>query len=309
MSDSRLERDVSVGTWLDRYSAFLDSVQGLASSTRQRYLFFARRFLETRFGEGGVDWSLLSASDITSFVEREASRLRRNGRKSPGSAVRSLLRFLVIEGEIRAGFEAAVPLVPTWKQASLPRYISAAEVDRILSGCNSATPAGLRDRAIILLLSRLGLRAREVMSLRLDDLIWQDGVLIVQPGKTRRERRLPIPRDVGAALVEYLKGGRPPTADRTVFISTRPGALPFVTPSAITRIVQRLAKRVGVALPAAGAHVLRHTAATRMVRSGASFKEIADVLGHQSIDSTAIYAKLDINSLAKVALPWPGGVR
>jgi site-specific recombinase XerD len=171
-------------------------------------------------------------------------------------------------------------------------------------------PAARRDRAILLLLARLGLRASEVVALELDDLDWQAGQLRLRAGKCRRERVLPLPQEVGAALAEYLQHGRPLYPGRRVFLTLTKPAQAFSHPAAVTRIVQRNLVRARIPLGRlTGAHMLRHTAASHMVNRGASFKDVGDVLGHRSPATTGIYAKLDLDALAGVALPWIGGTQ
>jgi integrase/recombinase XerD len=166
---------------------------------------------------------------------------------------------------------------------------------------------GVRNRAILFCLARLGLRAQDVVLLCLDDVDWVEGRLTLQPGKSRRARTLPLPHDVGEALVAYLRGGRPPSPSRHVFLRSRP---PFraLASAAVWAVVRQAFTRAGVVVPpGVASHIFRHTVASQMVNQGASFKEVADVLGHQSIQTTGIYAKLDLETLAAVALPWGGG--
>jgi site-specific recombinase XerD len=201
-----------------------------------------------------------------------------------------------------------VPTVRRWKHASLPRYLTDDAVKAVLGSCDETTPNGVRDRAILLLLVRLGLRAGEVTTLALDDIDWRGGHLLVRRAKPRRERSLPLPHDVGQAIVAYLKCGRLRTPCRAVFLQARPPFEPL-TPRGVSDVAQRALARAGLSVVRPGAHVLRHTAATQMVRRGVTLKQVADVLGHASLQTTAIYAKLDLDTLARVALPWPGGTR
>lgn len=195
-----------------------------------------------------------------------------------------------------------------WKHAALPAFLSIDEVDRVLTQCRDDTPIHRRDRAILLLLARLGVRASEVAHLCLDDIDWRQGQVTIRAGKSGRERGLPLSADVGAALVAYLQDGRPKRRHRALFLQARPpyGAL---SAGAVTCLAQRALHHADVAARRPGAHVFRHSAATRMVRGGATFKQIADVLGHARIETTAIYAKLDLAALTRVALPWPGDAR
>ena len=167
----------------------------------------------------------------------------------------------------------------------------------------------MRNRAMLLLSARLGLRPGEVLKLRLEDLDWTVGSVLIRAGKTSRERVLPLPEDAGAALASYLHEARPVSAERAVFLSRWPPHPPIHGNGFMAKLVNRLLRQAGIGAPCSGAYVLRHTLATTMVRSGASFKEVADILGHGSLTTTGIYAKLDLPSLAQVALPWPGGAQ
>jgi len=293
--------------WLRDYDAHLEHVAGLALRTRQGYGHLVRRFLTAWCGMEPPDWSALTAAPITTFVRQEAATRRNAGRKQPAVAIRSFLRFLVFRGAIRPGLEAAAPSPPQWKYASLPSRLTPTDVERVLTVSHEGSAIGLRNHAILCCLARLGLRAQDVVLLRFDDVHWAEGRVTLQPGKSRRARTLPFPQDVGEALVTYIRGGRPPSASRHVFLRSRP---PFraLTSAAVWAIVRQAFTRAGIVVPpGVASHIFRHTVASQMVNQGASFKEVADVLGHQSIQTTGIYAKLELETLAAVALPWGGG--
>ncbi|MGB5830478.1 MAG: tyrosine-type recombinase/integrase [Thiohalocapsa sp.] len=295
-----------VERWLERYDTYLEQVVGAAANTRDRYETIVRRFLVGRFGAGPVSWDTLTAEELSAFVFQDVSGRRGFGRKHPAVAIRSLLRFLVFGGEVVSGLDAAIPKVPQWQHQTLPRHLSADHVTSLLASCDSTTAMGRRDRAALLLLARLGLRAGEVVQLRLDDVDWHEGQLRIRAAKTYWERRLPLTLEVGEALVAYLREGRPASAHREIFLGVRPPFAPFSGPTCVGWLVRRACRRAGFPLELqVGAHALRHTAATQMVCQGASFKAVADVLGHQSLQTTGIYAKLDLEALAQVALPWP----
>jgi integrase/recombinase XerD len=226
-----------------------------------------------------------------------------------GVAVRSLLRFLVFRGEIRPGLEAAAPSPPQWRHASLPSRLTPEEVERVLAVYHDGTASSLRNRAMLLLLARLGLRAQDVITLCLDDIDWANGRLDLRPGKTHRARSLPLPQDVGQAVVAYVQGGRPRSNSRQVFLRCRPPFQPL-TNSAVWWMVRQAFQQAGlVTRPGIASHIFRHTAASQMLNQGASFKEVADVLGHQSLQTTGIYAKLELEALVAVALPWGGATQ
>jgi site-specific recombinase XerD len=226
--------------------------------------------------------------------------------KTVRTALRSFFRFLQVEGLCDERLEAALPTVACWRLSTLPRSLSDRQLEQVLASFDVSTPFGHRDRAIVLCLATLGLRPREVADLCLEDIDWHCGTVRLRTRKTRRAAVLPLPHAAGRAIVAYLRGVRPTTDERRVFVqylgSHRGEPL---SSNAISAVVVRALRRAGVEAPLAGAYVLRHTVASRMVRRGASLKEVADILGHRCLDSAAIYAKLDLPALREVALPWP----
>ena len=291
--------------FLEDFDDYLVRLKGLAPGTRKTYCFWVSRFLATFCGTAAPNWSLLRGSVLSTFVQNEASRLKRNGRGAPGVALRALLRYLGFLGVIQDGLQGAIPQRPRWKHVGLPRYLPSADVDRVVAGALNGSARGLRNHAILLLLARTGLRAHEVAQLSLDDIDWIAGSICCRSKKSRTERTLPLAHDVGAALADYLRRGRPACSFRTIFLRVIPPFDPFTGSAAVCRIARRALTRFGILNTPAAAHLFRHTAATRMLRGGATFKEIADVLGHASISTTAIYAKLDIAALSQIALQWP----
>ena len=298
---------VPLDQWLAEYDVYLERVVGLAIGTRQGARALARRFITSCFGLAAPDWPSLTAPMVTAFVCQEAAKRQGGGRKRPAVVVRSFLRFLVFRGEIRSGLEAAALTPPQWTHAALPARLTSQEVEQLLATYEDGTASNLRNRAMLLLLARLGLRAHEVVSLCLDDIDWADGRLGIRPGKTHRARSLPLPQDVGCAVVAYVQNGRPQSPHRQVFLQCRPPFQPL-THRAVWWMVRHAFQRAGMAIrPRTGSHLFRHTVASHMLNHGASFKEVADVLGHRSLQTTGIYAKLELDALAAVALPWLGG--
>lgn len=291
------------------YDQYMNNTLGLKESTRKRYLYFSRLFLINTFISETPHWEKLEANDIVNFILEEVGRHKRNGRKTAVSSLRVFLRYLVIRNFLRPGLDAAIPRIRTWKHASLPDHFSPEEITKLLNACDDASAISNRNQTILMLLSRLGVRAMEVARLQLDDIDWNQGTIIIRFSKSRRERLLPLPSDVGESLINYLRNGRPKTSSRYIFLRHEAPYQPLQWPAAITSIVKRTMIKAGVKHRSLGAHLFRHTAASQMVNSGASFKDVADVLGHQSLSTTAIYAKLDLNTLSQVALPWPGGVQ
>jgi len=298
-----------VERWLADFEHHLDQVVGNAPKTRSDYLRYARRLLTDCFGTTEPDWSLLKAERITDFLQKQAANLKPSNRSHPVPGLRAFLRFLVAKGAIPPGLEGAALRVRVWGQASLPRHISAAEVERVIESCDPTTPLGLRERAIVMVLAHLGLRAIEVQRLKLDDIDWRGGRVFIRTAKNRCERILPLPQQVGDALVAYVQQARPSTLSREIFVRWRAPFCALSATFAISRLVRKALKRAGVKVYRPGAQVLRHTLATQMVCRGATFKQVADVLGHRCLSSTGVYAKLDLASLSRVAMPWPGGAQ
>ena len=298
----------AIDQWLRQYEQYLEHVLGAAASTRKSYLRIARQFLRACFGEAPLNWEAIEARTISAFVQQEASTRTGGGRKLVSAGVRAVLRFLVFCGDRPPGLEAAAPTQRQWTHAPLPNRLTMEDVERVLAAYDDPTPPHLRDRAIILLLARLGLRAHEVVTLHFEDIDWHAGWLGIRAGKTHRERRLPLTQEVGTALARYLRHGRPVSTRRQVFLQLRAPFRPFTNACSVSDLARRAMVHAGLTLtPRMGAHTFRRTAASQMVNRGVSFKDVADVLGHQSLATTALYAKLDVETLASVALPWPGG--
>jgi site-specific recombinase XerD len=245
----------------------------------------------------------LGAPRVRAFVLDHASRHGRCHAKTVVTATRMFLRYLVTQGHCPATLVGAVPVVADWKHGRLPRHLPPADVERVLASCDLGTVVGRRDHAILLLLARLGLRAGDVAGLTFDAIDWLGGRLRVC-GKNRRETWLPLPQDVGDAILTYLKHGRPKLAAPQVFFKVI-APLGAITRWNVSRLVGTAIRRAGVRAPSHGAHVLRHSAASSMLREGASLEEIGSVLRHASIETTLIYAKVDCELLRMVVAPWP----
>jgi integrase/recombinase XerD len=289
---------------LDRYRRYLESERCLGEGTIVGYVGRVRPFLDRRVVSGELDFGGLTAAEISAFVQEECSRRRSRGSaKVTVTALRSLLRFLHVEGVVDESLAGAVPSVASWRLAALPRSLDADEVRRLLASCDRRTRAGRRDFAILLLLVRLGLRRGEVARLALDDIDWPVGELTVR-GKGDRHERMPLPVDVGEALADYLAQARPANVPgRSVFIRVV-APLAALSPGAVTHVVERAARRAGV--DGVCAHRLRHTVATETLRRGAHLAELGELLRHRHLATTAIYAKVDRERLQTLARPWPG---
>ncbi len=288
------------------FDSHLQNVAGLMPGTRTQYVRHASLFVKTVFIVS-VDVTKVTPQAISDFVRSQAARLKPAFCAAPATSMRVFLRFLVAYHGLPAGVIGAVPTIRQWKLASLPKHLTAEEVDRTLATCDKQSPVGKRDRAILLLLTRLALRAGEVARLRLSDIDWREGEVRIHPPKSARERKLPLPTDVGQALADYLQNGRPKSTQPFLFLRTRAPFSPITGCSTVSGIAKRHLKLAGISTRGLSAHAFRHTAATQMVRRGVGFKQVADVLGHRLLETTNIYAKLDVDTLHRVALPWPGG--
>lgn len=294
---------------LQEYKSYLQEDRGLAPTTIENYAGYVRRFLADMSGTEELNLGSIRASQITDYVRRNAPRDRTfASAKDTVSALRSFFRFARYRDYIKTDLAAVVPSVAGWSMASIPRAMPAECVRKLLDESKTWRSAvGLRNRAILLLLARLGLRAREIVRLELGDIDWPEGRLSVH-GKGRQERPLPLPHDVGKAIASYLKDGRPQSASRKVFLRARAPFDGLKGSSDICQIVRRAIKRVGMDLAFTGSHQLRHALAVDMLRQGVSLTEIGQVLRHRSPDATRRYAKVDIKGLREVALPWPGAL-
>jgi len=288
------------------YERFLASERGLSPATLINYLPTVRCFLTERFGGETLALGELCPQDTHRFILRHVGRGSRSRAQLMVTALRSFLRFLYQRGDITSDLASALPSVANWRLSHLPKSLLPEQVERLLASCDRQSATGRRDFAILLLLARLGLRAGEVVALTLEDLDWETGVLTVH-GKGNRREQLPLPADVGDALVDYLGHGRPPCTSRRVFIRGRAPHQGFATSAAICDVVRRALARAGLNPSFKGAHLLRHSLATRMLRGGASLDEIGDILRHCRPETTQIYAKVDLDALRALAPPWPGG--
>lgn len=251
----------------------------------------------------GDDIERLTTRRIRAFVVERAGRHGHQRASTIVTATRVFVRYLVATGRSDSTLVAAVPAVASWKETNVPRHLAPSDVERVVSSCDVATPAGLRDRAVLLLLARLGLRAGDVAALTLDAFAWKEARVRVS-GKSRREDWLPLPQDAGDAVLAYLKGARPRVRSEAVFFTLLAPIVPM-SRWVVSTVVGRAIRRAGVSSPSHGAHVLRHSAAVRMLRAGSSLDEIGALLRHASIETTFHYAKVDRDLLLELAVPWP----
>lgn len=290
------------------YEQYLHEACALARATVVNYGAFVRDFLGDCFGAGPVKLGRVRASDVVRFVQRRAGGMGLKRAKLMTSALRSFLRYARYRGALKPDLAAAVPAVANWSMSAIPRAIAPDQVRQLLASIDRQSAAGRRDYAILLLLARLGLRAGEVASLRLDDVDWQAGQLRVR-GKAGQRGPLPLTAEVGQAIAAYLQHGRAHSHERHLFLRARAPVRGFAGASGVSCIVRHCLERAGIDAPTRGAHQFRHGLATEMLRNGASLGEIGQLLGHRHPQTTMIYAKVDIEALRGLALPWPGGAR
>ena len=305
---------VSDTTAVDRvvadFAQHLQRNQGLTTATVDTYTRVARQFLVWRFRQAEVCLHELCPRDSIAFIRQESKRMAPPAVKGVTNALRSFFRFCAFRGEVPAGLAASVPSVATWTTTPpIPKAIAAEHAQRAIDSCNRLTVVGLRDRAVLLLLARLGLRACEIIRMTLDDIDWDQAQLRIH-GKGGRQGLLPLPADVGTAITEYLQHGRPTCGDRHLFLRSMAPIRGLLDGSGgVGSIVNYALARAKVDAPHHGSHQFRHALAAQMLRQGASLPEIGQVLRHRSPQTTSIYAKVDLDALRTVVMAWPGSAR
>lgn len=286
---------------LKSFCQWMQDQRGSADGTLSNYTRPIRELIRLI----GDDPGKLTARFLRQFVMERSQQVGWAAANHCTTGLRMFLRFLIADGRCPAGLLGAIPKLAHWRLSSLPRVLAPADVERIIASCDLSSPAGLRDRAILLLLARLGLRAGDIVQLRLQDIDWKEATIQVC-GKSRRQTQLPLSQEVGQAIVDYLQRGRPAACNDQLFLRSRAPFRGLRSHCAVSVLVDRAIRRAGVAKPARGAaHLLRHSVASSMLRQGASLQEIADLLRHRSVETTQIYAKVDVTSLQQIAQPWP----
>ena len=291
---------------VDTFTTYLRQERALSDKTLIQYGPFIERFLFERFGHGPVDFAALRAGDVIAFITQQAIRLSPARAKAATTALRAYLRYLHSCGEIRLDLVAAVPTVPNWSMAGIPRAIAPDHLRAVFAHCPRDTAVGRRDYAILMLLARLGLRSSEIVSLTLDSLDWETGAIAVA-GKGNQVASLPMPVEVGEAIVDYLRHGRPPSSSRALFLRACAPIRGLGAQQTIATIVRAAIQRAGMATRHRGSHQFRHALATDMLRHGATLTEIGSVLRHRHTKTTNLYTKVDFAALRPLSLPWPGG--
>jgi site-specific recombinase XerD len=300
-----VHQEWTIDAVLAAFDRHLRRTRGTHPDVRRNYTGYVRLFLGSIFRDRPMDLARISAPEVIGFVSAMTARYRPCTVKLVATSLRSFFRFVRAAGWREDRLEDAVPTVPHRRFASLPRYLGESEFVRLIASLDASSPRALRDRAILLCLARLGLRASEISRLQLEDIDWRAGTVHVPTRKTSRSAVLPLPRDLGRALVAYLRRGRPATRVRHVFVLHHLRVGEPANRQLVGDAVKRALRRAGISAPMRGANLLRHSLATCLMRRGASLKEIADLLGHRSLDTTTIYAKVDLAALREVALPWP----
>lgn len=287
---------------VESYRSWLRTDRGLSAETARCYGNWAFKFCDWLGSDLACGLSGLTAAQVTGYVVTLAERLEaQESAKAMVTALRSFLRYACVAGWISRDLSAAVLATASWRMDSIPRALPEGVTTVLTESCDTSTLPGLRNHAVIVLLTELGLRRGEVAGLRLGDVDWRDGLIQVT-GKGNRTEKLPLPAAAGQALAAYVTGGRPIDAGEAVFVTLRK-PLRAISPAAVTAIIRQACVKAGI--DPVGPHRFRHTLACQMLRAGASLPEIGQVLRHQSALSTSVYAKVDYDRLRPLARPWP----
>ena len=293
---------------VEAFATYLREELSLCDKTLIQYCPFIEQFLSDCFGDGPIEFDALHAKEVIGFIQQQATHLSPARAKAATTALRSFLRYLRYCGEIRLDLAAAVPTVPNWSMTGIPRAIAPEHLQAVLANCPRDTPVGCRDYAILMLLARLGLRAGEIVSLTLDSIDWEEGSLAVL-GKGNQATSLPLPTEVGEAIADYLRHGRPTSNNRALFLRVCAPIRGLGAAQTISTIVAAAIKRTGIEIPHRGSHQFRHALAADMLRHGATLSEIGNLLRHRHTKTTGLYAKVDFAALRPLSLPWPGDVK
>jgi integrase/recombinase XerD len=292
---------------LKDFEHYLVQVRGLSPTTRYRNLNDIRAFLLDRFNTGPVAVKSLNGDDIEHFIKRYTDGWTPQSRGTACVSLRSFLRFKALKGEPTADLVAAIPKIATSRLVRLPQVAPPEQIEQLFAAFDRSSAVGRRNFAIAHCLVDLGLRAQEVPRLTLGDVDWRQGTICIH-GKGRRTELLPLPTALGRAITQYLRHGRPATASRALFVRHHAPLDAPISAHVVRRIIRDTAQRCGISALTHGPHLLRHTAAQRLMQNGATLKTVADFLRHRSVDTTTSYTRIDLRSLAEVALPWPGGL-
>lgn len=299
------KKPVSQASVLGAYKKYLVGTAGLTNGTCELYAWHVSKFLSAKYGSRAVDLGSLKPTYFIRYIQKLSGRYKPSSRRIVVTALRNFLRWLEMNGICAPGLSKAAPTISCPKLSGLPESLSKTQLSDFLYSFDRSRPNGLRGYAVALCMARLGLRIGEVAQLTLDDIDWRAGTLRIAGGKSRHANILPLTQEVGEAIVDYLRNARPRTRRRHLFVCHRLHKGRPASRTTLRNEIYRAYKRSGLEMPSRATHVLRHTAATQLIQKGATLKEIADVLGHKSIDTTAIYTKVDYPTLRTVAMPWP----
>lgn len=295
-----------LGKLLSRYEMHLHSERGLVGASISQYQYLVRKFLTARFQNRSLLLKTLKPSDISSFVLGYSRSVSVSRAHAATAALRSFFRYLFQKGKLRVDLAVSVPTAANRRLATVPKHLVAEEVERVVNAPDCRTPIGRRDYAILLLLARLGFRAGEVVRLNLEDINWRAGEILVR-GKGLFHDRMPLPLDVGKALASYLRRDRPTCQTRRVFLCMKAPFRSLGDSTTVKAVVCRALARAELHPASSGAHLLRHSLATSMLRAGATMGEIGEILRHRAPNSTEIYTKVDFDGLRSLAHSWPMG--
>ncbi|NOX96277.1 MAG: tyrosine-type recombinase/integrase [Alphaproteobacteria bacterium] len=288
-----------------QYEDYLRHQRGLSEATIYHCLRFLDRFMAFRFGEVLGDLNAITPDDVIAFLSRLRNGSQPSRDKTPPTHLRSLFKFLFWSGRTKRNLASSIPRMAHAGPSTLPRYLNREEISQLIDAAHADNAIGRRNYAMLLIMARLGLRAPEVIAIELDDIDWRAGDILIR-GKGQRHDRMPLPADVGEAIVDYARNGRQGKA-RTLFVTARPPFSAFKDAQILNALLRAAFKKTGLKPPQKyiGSHILRHSLATDMLRKGASLDEIGDVLRHRSRMTTSIYAKHDIDALRSLARAWP----
>lgn len=290
---------------LDDFEQYLKEICGLSTITRYQLRCRIRNFLRWHFGVNPVELRLVKRDAVSRFLRSYIAHWSPQSRAVMCVTLRTYFRFKALQGEPRSDLLASFPRFANWRLARLPQVLCVAQIKQFLEAFDRTSAVGKRDYAVARCLVDLGLRAAEVARLSLDDLDWRGGTVQIR-GKGQRTDLLPLPTSTGHAIAQYLRHGRPPNPSRALFVRHRAPLDAPISPCVMRKIVWRAAKRAGLSTLMQGPHLLRHTAAQRLIHGGATLKGVADFLRHRSLDTTTVYTKVDLRGLRRVALPWTG---
>ncbi len=291
------------------FDDYMRTVAGLKETTRGNNRYHAGHLLQQWFGEAAVDYSRFTAPALLRYVSGRAVGFKPSSVKALCVGLRSYLRFLQLQGKCDRALILCIQGPANPRLATLPKVLTNFEIERFLATFNVRTAVGIRNYAIARCIADLGLRPLEVATLRLEDLDWRKATIRIAGDKSRRGDQLPLMESTGKAIANYLRDSRPKTSERLLFVHIHAPFGQGISRQMVCTVIRNAIERAGIKIAPKGPRILRHTAATRLLRHGASMKEVADILRHRSIDTTAIYAKVDMPRLATIATPWPKGGR